>query len=40
MSLEQLVTTYLDLEDGEKMVAPTTIAEMLTHWTDPRLVAE
>ncbi|SAM01599.1 hypothetical protein [Absidia glauca] len=40
MTLEQLITTYLDLEDGEKMVAPTTIAEMLTHWTDPRLVAE
>ncbi|KAI8334445.1 nuclear condensing complex subunit [Chlamydoabsidia padenii] len=39
-SLEQLVATYLDLEANEHMVEPITIAEMITYWTDPRLVVE
>ncbi|KAI8100193.1 nuclear condensing complex subunit [Halteromyces radiatus] len=35
-ALVELTETFVDLKEGEHMVEPTVIAEMLTHWTDPR----
>ncbi|CAO3650504.1 unnamed protein product [Cunninghamella blakesleeana] len=37
-ALTELIDTYLDLKEGEKMVMPNLISEMLCEWTDPRQV--
>ncbi|CAO3652827.1 unnamed protein product [Cunninghamella echinulata] len=39
-ALTELIETYLDLKEGEKMVSPQLIAEMLCDWTDPRRVVK
>ncbi|ORZ19383.1 nuclear condensing complex subunit [Absidia repens] len=39
-TLQDLILTYLDLEEGESMAAPNVISEMIAHWTDPRPLVE
>ncbi|ORX63182.1 hypothetical protein DM01DRAFT_1331258 [Hesseltinella vesiculosa] len=35
-AIQELVDTYLDLQEDEKMIDPKRISEMMADWTDPR----